>query len=683
MVSRTSNIRSAAAAAVIAIITSFLTLVAPAQIVANASNTDPLVLEFDFSSLSSTFSFTISDIIETTVEDGGASCTPVFTWSPTVMSASATTLTVTISPLFGNTCGWLRVQSAGYNNLRHYLTRVTSWGDWIYNLESAFYAADSLVEVPGNLPPQVTDISQMFAGAEVFDQDLGGWNTSSVSDMAAVFAGANVFNNGLSPSIGSWNTSNVTNMNAMFEEAFAFNQNIGSWTTSRVVSMNGMFSDATSFNQDIGTWDTSSVINMGLMFSGADAFNNSSSSSIGNWNTSSVTDMNGMFKATVFNQDIGAWNTSSVDDMSEMFQYATSFNNGGSPTINNWTTSAVVDMRAMFSGATAFNQNIGSWDVSNVANMEDMFRETTTFNNGSSPSIGNWSTSNVTTIGRMFQDATAFGQPLDEWSVSAVSDADYFLFGSSYSCVVPWYEELDIRIDTTDFFPTGYVSTSCAVTQNQNQNQNPPPGQGQTTTPTSQAPEPPSYTGPVFTTSTQRASAGSELTLSGRKLDQISSVMINGIELKIISATEASMVLSIPEAMGAGVYDLVIYSSFGKLTHIDGIRIIEAALQNEPGAFLGWSWVTKFTGNSRALNSTQVESTGASAAKHPDATTIICWGYTTAPEPKQWAIDHAQQRAEAVCALVGASNPEVHTVVRLRYGASKDFAMRVALQFWR
>ncbi|KAH8054710.1 hypothetical protein JL722_8656 [Aureococcus anophagefferens] len=60
--------------------------------------------------------------------------------------------------------------------------------------------------------------------------------------------------------IGGWDTSSVTKMAYAFRSAYTFNQEIGGWDTSKVTDMSGAFSDATVFNQDIGAWDVSKDI---------------------------------------------------------------------------------------------------------------------------------------------------------------------------------------------------------------------------------------------------------------------------------------------------------------------------------------------------------------------------------------------------------------------------------------
>lgn len=130
-------------------------------------------------------------------------------------------------------------------------------------------------------------------------------NMSQCTTMQDMFYNANVFNG----DIGDWDTSNVLHMGRVFARAYAFNQDIGNWNVSKVKSMSEMFFRAYAFNQDIGRWDTSSVTNMYQMFPIAIAFNQN----IGNWNVSNVTNMYGMFTSSIiFNQDLSDWNVSKV-----------------------------------------------------------------------------------------------------------------------------------------------------------------------------------------------------------------------------------------------------------------------------------------------------------------------------------------------------------------------------------
>ena len=152
------------------------------------------------------------------------------------------------------------------------------------------------------------------AGTDEMDK----WDVSQVTDMSNMFANATAFNQ----DIGSWITSHVTDMRFMFAGAAAFNQDIGSWITSQVTDMRAMFNGATAFNQDIGSWTTSQVTNMRFMFAGAEAFNQD----IGSWTTSQVTDMSYMFAgAKAFNQDITGWNIGSLTASSNMFESATAW----------------------------------------------------------------------------------------------------------------------------------------------------------------------------------------------------------------------------------------------------------------------------------------------------------------------------------------------------------------------
>lgn len=183
--------------------------------------------------------------------------------------------------------------------------------------------------------------------------------------------------------------------------------------------------------------------------------------------------------------------------------------------------------------------------------------------------------------------------------------------------------------------------------------------------------------------STREISAsGAEVIATGLRLENVSVLTLGGITVTIVSNTSTSITFTTGE-MPVGVWDLRLVGSNGTLVFQQAIEVVEATaiVAESTGELLGWTWTLKFLGNSRSLHDAQAAH--LTRRLNPNAETIICWGYTTAENPNAWAIAHATQRAQAACDLAIANNSEVKTVVRLRYGVSKSWAMRSALQFWR
>ncbi len=189
---------------------------------------------------------------------------------------------------------------------------VEQWGSIAWtSMNGAFNGAIDL-EVPAVDAPNLTGVSSMasmFKGANIFNQDINHWDTSSIKNMSSMFNGAATFNQ----DIGDWNTAMVTDMSNMFDLAAGFNQDIGDWNTAKVTDMSNMFSEASFFNQDIRNWNTAMVENMSFMFRGAANFNQDISTNGNSWNTARVINMSNMFdSAPVFNQDISNWDVSAV-----------------------------------------------------------------------------------------------------------------------------------------------------------------------------------------------------------------------------------------------------------------------------------------------------------------------------------------------------------------------------------
>ena len=86
------------------------------------------------------------------------------------------------------------------------LTGVVSFGNLQLNsLESAFFNATSLRLVPSSLPLTVLTLKNTFNGANVFNQDISGWNISNITDLTGTFNNALLFNQNLA----TWNIAKV------------------------------------------------------------------------------------------------------------------------------------------------------------------------------------------------------------------------------------------------------------------------------------------------------------------------------------------------------------------------------------------------------------------------------------------------------------------------------------------
>jgi len=269
-------------------------------------------------------------------ETANSTCTTTYVINPgsylTCAYPEAGTYQISIT---GDMSGYGHFSSSAYKSD---ITRLLQWGNTGLNdLTNSFYGAVNLADVPGNLPPGVTNLTGSFQFATTLND----------------------------PDISSWDTSNVTSVERMFADATSFDQDLNGWNVSSVTSFQSMFNGATAFSPGLPDWDTSSATSFGSMFRSS-TYNGD----IAAWDTSSVESMYGMFYDNgTFNRDISGWDVSQVQSFGRMFRNASSF----SQDISGWDVSSATNMLSMFNSASSFSADLSAWDVSSVTNMEHMF----------------------------------------------------------------------------------------------------------------------------------------------------------------------------------------------------------------------------------------------------------------------------------------------------------------------
>ena len=83
----------------------------------------------------------------------------------------------------------------------------------------------------------------------------------------------------------------------------------------------------------------------------------------------------------------------------------------------------------------------------------------------------------------------------------------------------------------------------------------------------------PVYSGPVISGALS-AIAGTEVTLTGNRLESVTIAHVGGVQVRIVSALAQSLTLDVPSSMASGSYDLVLQSNFGTLTIQNGLTVL-------------------------------------------------------------------------------------------------------------
>lgn len=189
--------------------------------------------------------------------------------------------------------------------------------------------------------------------------------------------------------------------------------------------------------------------------------------------------------------------------------------------------------------------------------------------------------------------------------------------------------------------------------------------------------------GPIIGTLSARifTQSGTALVISGTGLSGATSVLIGSTSFIVQANTDTSVTIVITD-LPAGTWDLLLSTPNGEAKLPNAITFIAPVSLESPGQLMGYKWTKKFSGNSRMLTSQQRNALIDTSRVFESAKTLICWGYTTAKQPSEWAIRHARSRAQAACNEV-ATLLRARILIRVKYGAEKSFAMRAAIQFWK
>ena len=200
-------------------------------------------------------------------------------------------------------------------------TSINNWNlSKAIRTDNMFREAKAFNQPIGNWDvSKVTTMYYMFNNAHKFNQDIGGWNVSNVTTMEAMFHSANEFNNGGQSSISNWDVSNVTNMTHLFRYAGDFDQDISGWNVSSVTTGLEKYASAGT-NHSNDSFNDSSLYYFTV--NQVAITNSNIQTAINEWISDPET------ANTKYGGNINTWDTSTVTNMDSLFENKTSFAGG-------------------------------------------------------------------------------------------------------------------------------------------------------------------------------------------------------------------------------------------------------------------------------------------------------------------------------------------------------------------
>lgn len=159
--------------------------------------------------------------------------------------------------------------------------------------------------------------------------------------------------------------------------------------------------------------------------------------------------------------------------------------------------------------------------------------------------------------------------------------------------------------------------------------------------------EPLKYSGPEFANlNSTPVRPGEPSRLYGKKLREILSITGGGVAFEYSVISEGELELKVPPSLAPGVYDLVITSGAGKLTHIGAIRVVAPKKS--------FSFTLRSPTSISEDDYLQHALVASMQAPYLDKARCIANGAS---------FEQARAQAERLCARVMAANPNIKTYV--------------------
>ncbi|MDF1695430.1 MAG: BspA family leucine-rich repeat surface protein [Saprospiraceae bacterium] len=361
------------------------------------------------------------------------------------------------------------------------LISIDNWGTNPWASMNGAFAGCTNLQVKASDSPNlssVTDLTEMFADAKIFNQDISDWNTGNVTNMSSMFKGADSFDQDIS----NWNTSNVTNMSSMFSRAQSFDQDLSSWQINNVTDMSSMFEEislsTSNYDAMLNAWANSSVQNNVTFDGGGSIYCQSEEARVELINDNNWTIVDGGLDSICTQGNfITRWETTvfldgiTIPTNGAGYNYTVDWGDGNITTghtgnanhiyflpgiytvrisgqfpqiyfndglnkdkiisVDQWGDTQWLSMESAFKGCSNLKVLASDTpDLSAVTDMSEMFAGCTSFNQD----ISTWDVNNISDMTGLFNGASNFNQNLNAWETNSLSNlTETFAFASSFN----------------------------------------------------------------------------------------------------------------------------------------------------------------------------------------------------------------------------------------------------------